>query len=73
MARPDSREENYQKLRKQAKHTLENLNESEEYLAEHAEELSPEEAANIRAKNERRRNAADEYLDEAEEEKRMDY
>ncbi|MCI3920818.1 small acid-soluble spore protein Tlp [Paenibacillus sp. TRM 82003] len=71
MARPDGRTENVKRLNKQVKHTIENLNEAQEYLQEHAEELAPQEAASIEAKNERRRANVDNLEDEMEEERRL--
>lgn len=72
MARPDSRTENVDKLNKRAEHTIENLNEAQEYLQEHAEELAPQEAAAIRAKNERRRENIEALEGEIEEERRVE-
>lgn len=55
MAKPDNRADNVEKLQEHVQNTIGNLREAEEYLAEHAEELSPDEARAIREKNENRR------------------
>lgn len=55
MAKPDNRADNVEHLQEHVQNTIDNLEEAEAYLSEHAEEISGEEAANIRAKNERRR------------------
>jgi len=72
MAKPDGRTENVDRLMKNVRHTIENLNEAEAYLQEHAEELSPEQAAAIREKNERRRENIDRLKEEVEEERRLE-
>jgi len=55
MTKPDDRSDNVEKLQKTVQNTIENLEEAEEYLTEHAEELAPEEIQAISAKNMRRR------------------
>ena len=55
MAKPDDRSDNVEKLQENVQNTIKNLREAEEYLAEHADELSPEERRAIREKNENRR------------------
>lgn len=55
MAKPDDRSDNVEKLQRNVQNTIENFREAEEYLAEHAEEISGEEAARIREKNRNRR------------------
>ncbi|WP_309119181.1 small acid-soluble spore protein Tlp [Paenibacillus sp.] len=72
MARPDSRTENVDRLNKHAKNTIEKLNEAQEYLQEHADELSPGEASAIRAKNERRRSNIEALEGEIKEERRVE-
>lgn len=57
MAKPDDRSDNVEKLQETVQNTKENLEESESYLDEHAEELSPEEVEALNNKNENRRNA----------------
>lgn len=55
MAKPDNRADNVEKLQEHVQNTIRNLREAEDYLAEHAEELSPDERRAIREKNEHRR------------------
>lgn len=54
MAKPDNRADNVEKLQHNVQNTMENLHESQQYLNEHAEEISPQEVEDIREKNERR-------------------
>jgi small acid-soluble spore protein (thioredoxin-like protein) len=72
MAKPDSRSGNVDTLKKYEKHTIENLNKAQEYLQEHGEELSPQEAGAIQAKNERRRANIGRLEGEIEEERRVE-
>lgn len=71
MAKPDDRSDNVEKLQEMVQNTIDRLEESEEYLSEHAEELSPEEIRAITAKNEHRRESIrgmrNEIKDEARE------
>ncbi|MFD0713256.1 small acid-soluble spore protein Tlp [Paenibacillus sp. GCM10027626] len=55
MAFPDNRANNAKRLKKAVKNTKENFNEAEQYLDEHADEISSCERANIEAKNENRK------------------
>lgn len=55
MAKPDDRSDNVEKLQRNVQNTIRNLREADEYLSEHADELSPEEKRAIRVKNEHRR------------------
>jgi len=72
VARPDGRTENVDRLQKMLKNTEENMNEAQEYLAEHGEELAPAQAEAIREKNERRRANIDQLQGEIEEERRLE-
>ncbi|CAG7649628.1 Small, acid-soluble spore protein Tlp [Paenibacillus solanacearum] len=54
MAKPDNRADNVEHLQKNMNHTIGNMEEAEQYLAEHADEISPQEKQQIEAKNERR-------------------
>ena len=72
MARPDSRTENVDRLEKTVKHTLENVDDSQQYLTEHADELSPQQASDIRASNERRLANVKTLEREIEEERRVE-
>ncbi len=70
MAKPDDRSDNVEKLVKDVQNTIENLHEAEDYLNEHAEEITDQEAVTILSKNERRRESIDgkraEIKDEAQ-------
>lgn len=55
MAKPDDRSDNVERLQEHVQNTQKNLHEAEDYLAEHAEELSPDEKRAIKTKNEHRR------------------
>ena len=68
MAKPDDRSDNAEKLRKMARQTSGNLEEAEEYLYEHADEISATERNNIVEKNERRRASIEGFREEAQEE-----
>lgn len=71
MAKPDDRSDNVEKLQEMVQNTIDNLEESEEYLDEHAEEIAPQEAEAIRENNENRRQSIQgfrsEIRDEAQE------
>ncbi|MDF2960954.1 MAG: small acid-soluble spore protein Tlp [Paenibacillus sp.] len=54
MAKPDNRADNVEHLQESINNTIKNHDEAEEYLAEHADEISPEERQTIQEKNERR-------------------
>ncbi|QMV44584.1 small acid-soluble spore protein Tlp [Cohnella cholangitidis] len=69
MAKPDDRSDNVAKLQEAVQNTIENLEESEHYLDEHSEELNPQEADVLTAKNEGRRNAIQSMRSEIEDEK----
>ena len=70
MAKPDNREDNVEKLQETVQNSVQNLEEAETYLAEHAEEISAEERSQIEAKNENRRESIEgmrhEIRDEAQ-------
>ena len=54
MAKPDNRADNVEKIQDAVQNTIENYREAEDYLADNADDISSEEAANIRNKNENR-------------------
>ena len=70
MAKPDNRANNVERLQEQVQNTEKNLNEAEDYLAEHADEISEGELQTIQAKNENRQESMEgmksEIQDEAE-------
>jgi len=70
MAKPDNRADNVERLQETVQNTVHKMKETEEYLAEHAEEISPYESSNLRAKNERRREAIADQRREIQDEAR---
>ncbi len=68
MAKPDNRADNVEHLQKAVQNTVENLNEAEDYLAEHAEEIGSTELNQIRSKNERRRESIQGFREEIKDE-----
>lgn len=68
MAKPDNRADNVDHLQKSIDNTIENLNEAEDYLSEHADEISPQEREQIASKNERRRESLDAFRSEIKDE-----
>lgn len=54
MAKPDDRSDNVEKLQNSVANSIENLHEAEDYLAEHAEEISEGELNQIQEKNKNR-------------------
>ncbi|MED4602942.1 small acid-soluble spore protein Tlp [Paenibacillus validus] len=68
MAKPDNRADNVEHLQNNINNTIENLEESEEYLAEHADEISPDEKQQVASKNERRRNSLESFRSEIKDE-----
>jgi small acid-soluble spore protein (thioredoxin-like protein) len=68
MAKPDDRSDNAEKLQEMASNTEQNLQEAEDYLDEHADEISATEFHDIQSKNERREHSINAFRDEAEEE-----
>lgn len=70
MAKPDDRSDNEARLQKHIDNTIRNLREAEEYLNEHASELSPDEKRAIKAKNERRKESIEGFIAEKRDESR---
>lgn len=68
MAKPDNRADNEAHLQEHIDHTLENLHEAEDYLDEHAEEISADEKQSIQQKNERRKASIDAFAKEKRDE-----
>lgn len=68
MAKPDNRENNPERLQNAIDHTIANLHEAEDYLDEHAEEISAEDRQNIEAKNERRKESINGFIAEKRDE-----
>ncbi|MFB5761653.1 small acid-soluble spore protein Tlp [Paenibacillus medicaginis] len=69
MAKPDNRADNVEKLQDTVQDTIENFREAEDYLDEHADEISTAERNTIEEKNDRRktsiRGMREEIKDEA--------
>ncbi|MFC5467626.1 small acid-soluble spore protein Tlp [Cohnella suwonensis] len=57
MAKPDDRSDNVEKLQEAVQNTIDNLEQSEHYLDEHAEEIGSQERNALTEKNEGRREA----------------
>lgn len=57
MAKPDNRADNVEHLQKSINNTIENMEEAESYLSEHADELGSTEREQIQEKNARRERA----------------
>ncbi|MFB6363272.1 small acid-soluble spore protein Tlp [Paenibacillus elgii] len=68
MAKPDNRADNVEHLQNSIDHTIENMNEAEDYLSEHAGEISPQEWEQIESKNERRRESLNAFRSEIKDE-----
>lgn len=70
MAKPDDRSDNVEKIQDMVQDTIQNLEESEDYLDEHGEEIAPQEADAISRKNANRRESIEgmrsEIKDEAQ-------
>ncbi|GIP20167.1 MULTISPECIES: small acid-soluble spore protein Tlp [Paenibacillus] len=52
--KPDNRADNVKHLQQHIHNSIENYNEAEDYLAEHADEITADEKSDIHAKNHRR-------------------
>ncbi|KGK88391.1 spore protein [Desulfosporosinus sp. HMP52] len=70
MAKPDDRSDNEEHLQNHIDHTFVNLREAEDYLNEHADEISDDERQAIEAKNDRRRESIDYFIAEKKDEAR---
>lgn len=70
MAKPDNRADNVKHLQQHVQNTVKNLDEAEEYLAEHADEISSTELNDIIQKNENRRESIAGFRQEIKDEVR---
>ncbi|MBW5448179.1 small acid-soluble spore protein Tlp [Cohnella sp. CFH 77786] len=70
MAKPDDRSDNVEKLQEMIGNTIDNLEESEDYLDEHADEIAPQEAEALSGKNENRRQSIQGFRSEIKDEAR---
>lgn len=68
MAKPDNRADNEEHLQEHIDHTIANLEEAEDYLDEHADEISADEQNVIEAKNERRKESIEGFIEEKKDE-----
>lgn len=68
MAKPDNRQDNEVHLQQHIDNTIENLREAEDYLDEHADEISNCEKEAIKAKNERRKVSIKSFIAEKRDE-----
>ncbi|WP_438445767.1 small acid-soluble spore protein Tlp [Gorillibacterium sp. sgz5001074] len=68
MAKPDNRADNVRKLQENVQNTLKNLDEAEEYLDEHADEISTTELNDIKQKNANRRESIAGFREEIKDE-----
>ncbi|MBD2861083.1 small acid-soluble spore protein Tlp [Paenibacillus oceani] len=68
MAKPDDRSDNAEKLQNMKQNTIGNLEEAENYLTEHADEISATEKQDIEQKNENRRASISGFQSEMEDE-----
>ena len=70
MAKPDNRADNEAHLQDHIDHTIVNLREAEDYLDEHADEITPDEKHSIEAKNDRRKASIKDFIAEKKDEAR---
>jgi len=68
MAKPDNRGDNEAHLQEHIDHTIANLHEAEDYLDEHASEITAEEKQIIKAKNDRRKESIRSFIAEKKDE-----
>jgi small acid-soluble spore protein (thioredoxin-like protein) len=68
MAKPDDRSDNVAHLQEHVQNTIDNLQESEDYLDEHADEISSEELNNLTDKNQNRRQSISSFREEIKDE-----
>jgi small acid-soluble spore protein (thioredoxin-like protein) len=68
MAKPDNRADNVEHLQQSIQHTMQNLDEAEDYLNEFSSEISSKERDQIEAKNERRQESIKGFREEIKDE-----
>lgn len=66
--KPDDRSDNPEKLKKMIDNTLDNMNDAEDYLKAHEEQMSEETKQQIRDKNKRREAAIEGFREELKDE-----
>jgi len=70
LAKRDNRADNEAHLQDHIDHTFENLREAEDYLDEHADEITTDEKQAIEAKNDRREESIKGFIEEKKDEAR---
>ncbi|MFB9330448.1 small acid-soluble spore protein Tlp [Paenibacillus aurantiacus] len=68
MAKPDNRADNVEHLQQHVQNTEQNLHEAEQYLDEHADEISTTELNDIQVKNEHRKESLQKFRAEIQDE-----
>ncbi len=68
MAKPDDRSDNAEKIQNMIGNTIDNLEESEDYLDEHAEEIAPQEREAMERNNRNRRQSLKGFRNEMQDE-----
>lgn len=68
MAKPDDRSDNAEKLSKHITNTIENFREGQDYLSEHADEISSSEKQQIEEKNKKRLRSIEGFREEIKDE-----
>lgn len=68
MAKPDNRADNEVHLQQHIDHTIANLREAEDYLDEHADDISADEQEKIEDKNHRRKESIKSFIAEKRDE-----
>lgn len=66
--KPDDRSDNVEKLQRHIQNTIENYREGQDYLSEHADEISGEEKRQIEEKNQRRLRSIEGFREEVKDE-----
>jgi len=66
--KPDNRADNEAHLQKHIDHTVANLHKAEDYLDEHADEITTDEKQGIEAKNDRRKESIKGFAEEKRDE-----
>ncbi|HUU39731.1 MAG TPA: small acid-soluble spore protein Tlp [Desulfatiglandales bacterium] len=68
MSKPDNRADNEVHLQQHIDHTFANIQEAEDYLDEHADEITADEKQAIEAKNDRRKESIKSFIAEKKDE-----
>ncbi|WP_079530033.1 small acid-soluble spore protein Tlp [Halobacillus hunanensis] len=68
MAKPDDRSNNKERIEKNIGHTLQNMDEANDYVKAHSEEMSQDEMNQIQEKNQRREESIESLREELKDE-----